>query len=120
MILSEALKAATRTFSNTTDSAEATLHFSGEEFFFEGHFPKNPIVPAVVQIDIALHLASRALGRELRLREVTRAIFKRPVGPGQELAFSISWGQAENELLRLKCNVQSAGQSVAEFSLRVS
>lgn len=119
MILSKALHAATRDYASDAASARAKLRFSGTEFFFEGHFPGDPIVPAVVQIDIALHLASRALGRELVLREVTRAIFKRPVGPGQDLDFVLSWGPADEGLTRIKCEVQSGQQSVAEFALRV-
>jgi 3-hydroxymyristoyl/3-hydroxydecanoyl-(acyl carrier protein) dehydratase len=119
MILTKVLHTATRAFEGSAASARATLQFSGTEFFFKGHFPGDPIVPAVVQIDIALHLASRALGRALLLREVTRAIFKHPVGPGQELDFEISWAPAEERLTRLKCDVHSRDQAIAEFALRV-
>ena len=38
-------------------------HVDPADPVFAGHFPGDPIVPAVVQIDIALHLASRALKR---------------------------------------------------------
>lgn len=119
MILSKVLQTATRAFESGATSAGATLRFQGSEFFFEGHFPGDPIVPAVVQIDIALHLASRALKRALALREVTRAIFKQAVGPGQDLAFAISWTPAEEKLTRLKCEVRSGEHSIAEFALRV-
>lgn len=120
MILSKALQSATHSFEATPEGARAVLRFSGAEFFFEGHFPGDPIVPAVVQIDIALHLASRALGRGLALREVTRAIFKRPVGPGVELEFRLSWSAAEENLTRVKCEVRSGEHSVAELALRVA
>ncbi len=119
MILSKVLHTATRAFEGSAASARARLQFSGTEFFFKGHFPADPIVPAVVQIDIALHLASRALGRALSLREVTRAIFKHPVGPGQDLDFEISWTPAEENLTRLRCEVRSHEQAIAEFALRV-
>ncbi len=120
MILATALQSATHSFEATPQGARATLRFSGNEFFFEGHFPGDPIVPAVVQIDIALHLASRALGRALSLREVTRAIFKRPVGPGAELEFRLSLSAADENLTRLKCEVRCGEHSVAELALRVA
>jgi len=120
VILSRALQNATQSFEATPQGARAALRFSGAEFFFAGHFPSDPIVPAVVQIDIALHLASRAFGRALALREVTRAIFKRPVGPGDELEFRLAWSAAEEHLTRVKCEVRSGQHSVAELALRVA
>jgi 3-hydroxyacyl-[acyl-carrier-protein] dehydratase len=120
MNLSAVLHSAIRAYAATPESAQATLRFSGTEFFFEGHFPGDPIVPAVVQIDVALHLASRALGRVLALREVTRAVFKRPVGPSQDLDFVLSWVPAEEGLTRLKCEVRSAQQSITEFALQIA
>ena len=120
MKLSPVLQKATLRFEAAPQGATAMLRFSGEEFFFDGHFPNDPIVPAVVQIDISLHLAARALGRALALREVTRAVFKRPVGPGQDLEFDLAWHTAEAGVTRLKCDVRCAGQSVAELSLRAA
>ena len=120
MILSKVLQIATQSFEATPQGARAALRFSGKEFFFDGHFPGDPIVPAVVQIDIALHLASRALGRAVVLREVTRAIFKRPVGPGDDLEFRLAWSSAEENLTRVKCEVRCRDQSVAELALRVA
>ncbi|MCQ3950104.1 MAG: hypothetical protein DPW14_09815 [Planctomycetes bacterium] len=118
MNLNHTLDQATVKFDAAPQAVRATLCFAGSEFFFEGHFPGDPIVPAVIQIDIALRLAGRALGRTLALREVTRAVFKQPVGPGQELNFDIELRPAEQDLTRIKCGISSGGNSIAEFALR--
>lgn len=120
MNLNQTLDQATRHFDAAPQAIRATLCFAGSEFFFEGHFPGDPIVPAVVQIDVALRLAGRALGKTLALHEVTRAVFKQPVGPGQELNFDIELKPAGQNMTRIKCGISSAGNSIAEFSLRAS
>ena len=52
---------------------------------FAGHFPGNPMLPAIVQIQTALILAEEALGRALDLVEIENAKFLLPVKPGQEI-----------------------------------
>jgi hypothetical protein len=37
---------------NWTNECEATLNISGDHPFFAGHFPQNPILPAVAVIEI--------------------------------------------------------------------
>ncbi len=120
MNLTDSLDAATRNYAATPQSVRATLNFSGREFFFEGHFPGDPVLPAMIQIDAALRLASRGFARPLALREVTRAVFKSPTGPGRDLLFDIQFAPAEQNLTRLKCSVSQAQGPVAEFTLRVA
>lgn len=120
MTLSSVLQTATLRFEAGNGAATGSLEFSGSEFFFAGHFPNDPIVPAFVQIDIALHLASRALGRPIALREVSRAVFKKPVGPKQALEYTLSWQAAEEGLTRVKCDVRCGEAAVAELALRVT
>ena len=57
--------------------------------FFEGHFPGNPILPAVCIIDISLHLLSLSYP-EISLQdiEVKRSKFMAMVHPGQEVEIS--------------------------------
>jgi len=52
---------------------------------FAGHFPGQPIVPGVVLLDHAIHLAGQWLQRPEGLWRVDSAKFFRPVGPGQVL-----------------------------------
>lgn len=41
--------------------AVGTLHLTGDEFFFKGHFPQNPIMPAVFRLEALAQVGGVAL-----------------------------------------------------------
>mgnify|MGYP001658995220 CR=1 FL=1 len=43
------------------NGAKGELHLSGEEFFFQGHFPGAPIMPAVFQLEALAQVGAVAL-----------------------------------------------------------
>ncbi len=71
-------------------SAEAIKCFRGDEPFFAGHFPGNPIVPGVLLTEGMAQTAGLAVGREgetYLLSAIRSMKFLRPVGPGEALRF---------------------------------
>ena len=98
---------------------EARLRFSGDEGFFRGHFPNGPVLPAVVQVAVAVHFAGKLLGREVRLTDVTRSKFMNPTGPGQELSLSVSCEAADEGKTRVKAMLSDGDKDIAELTLRV-
>ena len=52
---------------------------------FSGHFPENPILPGVCQIQCILVSLSKKYEKELRLKSVFRAKFLNTVSPGEEI-----------------------------------
>ena len=52
---------------------------------FAGHFPGNPIVPAVYTLELALRCAQSKTGTQGTLRRIDRAKFNRPVVPGMQI-----------------------------------
>ena len=62
----------------------AVVCFSDE--VCEGHFPGNPLVPAVVLIEAVRCAAERAAGKELAIARIVDAKFLAQVLPGQEFA----------------------------------
>lgn len=57
-------------------------YFVGADFpAFEGHFPSQPILPAVVQIQFALDALNRLYQTGFVLKTVSKAKFSRPVPP---------------------------------------
>ena len=52
---------------------------------FEGHFPGNPILPAVVQMLAAQVLIEQSVARPLVLRRVVNAKFRQQIRPEEEV-----------------------------------
>lgn len=73
------------------DDKSATIDFAVPEGFlyFDGHFPGNPIVPAVAQIGWATTAIEALLGREIGEYRLSRFKFIRPIRPLDELRASL-------------------------------
>lgn len=75
---------------NGTQTAHAKKTFTGEEWFFDGHFPGNPVVPGVIQCEILAQTVCVLLeptGREVTpyftgMKDVR---WRSPVRPGDTL-----------------------------------
>ncbi|MDR0952883.1 MAG: hypothetical protein LBM71_01650 [Elusimicrobiota bacterium] len=48
---------------------------------FEGHFPGYPLLPAVVQIELALFTISARQNKKVKLKSVKKAKFSAPIFP---------------------------------------
>lgn len=70
------------------DEAHGYLTITGDEFFLQGHFPGNPIVPGVIQCEIlaqsicALLTDEMGEGKMCMYTGLDNVRFKNPVVPG--------------------------------------
>ena len=69
---------------------EADLVFDPDAAYFQGHFPGFPLLPGVVQLGVAHHLAERLLGREIILKTVKKMKFSGVVGPAEVIHLSLT------------------------------
>ena len=83
------------------DSIRGTCRFSGDEFFYQGHFPGNPVTPGVILIEAMAQAGVVGLGiylmmqqglTEKEIRERTQlfavaeqVVFRSIVRPGDKL-----------------------------------
>jgi len=71
--------------------AHAKYHVRGDEFFLDGHFPGNPIVPGVIQCEmlaqsVCVLLADRMEeGKTPMYTGLNKVRFKSPVRPGDTI-----------------------------------
>ncbi len=63
------------------DFAILTLNLEPELFHFQGHFPNNPILPGVSQLDLAVQFATSYLNITASVREVTKLKFRSLLRP---------------------------------------
>ena len=83
--------------------AHGKYHARGDEWFFDGHFPGNPVMPGVVQCEIVAQascmLFQEALKEKIALYAgIDKVRFRRMVRPGDTL-------ELRSELIRQKLNV---------------
>ena len=74
-----------------------TLVLDPELLAFQGHFPGNPILPGVVQVDWAIRLGLRAFGPLGGFQGITHLKFMDLIRPGEtvELRLSLDPGRAK-------------------------
>jgi len=76
---------------------ESFRTFYEDEYFFEGHFPNNPIVPGVVIVEAMAQTAgvvvseslSKAENKTVLFMSISKAKFRKPVYPKYKIRFYV-------------------------------
>lgn len=86
--------------SRTTHESHAELMLRADEtlFWFRGHFPKQPLLPGIAQLDWALRYGMEILAPQWRFSAVENIKFQRPVLPGNTLRLTLSWREEKRHL----------------------
>lgn len=84
-------------------SAHGRYTARGDEWFFDGHFPGNPVMPGVVQCEIiaqasCMLFADELAGKTAYYAGIDKVRFRRMVRPGDTL-------ETTSTLMRQKLNV---------------
>ena len=89
--------------SNDDATMQFTIHINKDHKIFEGHFPNNPITPAVVLLQILKNCLEQQTDSKLRIQSTSNIKFLNPVNPGlrQQLVYSVQL-QNEGEFLKAK------------------
>ena len=97
------------------------VYFIAENFpAFEGHFPNNPLLPAVCQMGLCADAASRQTGKRLEVKSVLRAKFMRPILPRTKLHLTLTSRADGKTLCELTdpVNGQKFSQMILSFKER--
>lgn len=96
------------------------------EPIFEGHFPTQPVMPGVLQIEALAQLAAwlvlRDIGKEGELgyfRSISKATFRRAVIPGDQLRLEIEVAQLRSRLARIEGRVYVGDELATEAELSI-
>ena len=102
----------------------ATKAVSGNEAFFQGHFPGKPLMPGVLQLEAMAQLAGVLLLRKLEhtgklavLWSIDKVKLRAPVEPGDQLRIEVETVRMKGELAQVKGKGIVAGRTVCEATL---
>jgi 3-hydroxymyristoyl/3-hydroxydecanoyl-(acyl carrier protein) dehydratase len=87
-----------------------TLAMDEDLLAFRGHFPGNPILPGVVQVDWAIRFGTEAFGDLGGFRGIDHLKFQGLVRPGEVLELRLGFDPGQGRL-RFKYQAGSSGKS---------
>jgi 3-hydroxyacyl-[acyl-carrier-protein] dehydratase len=103
--------------------------YVGDEVFFAGHFPGDPVVPGVILVESMAQSCrvwlNRLLGRKVDgfIASIERAKFTRPVRPGDTVMIEakplshLSHEATSSRFCRFSCVSRCDGEEVAKVSI---
>jgi len=86
---------------------------------FKGHFPGNPILPAIVQIRAVVSIAEEEGGKALRLVAVRSAKFLAPIRPDEDVWIRYR-RRVDSGMDLCDATLSVAGKTVAAFQLELA
>ena len=109
-------------------SASGRRDLRADDFFFDGHFPGEPIVPAVILVEMIAQVGGLAVGAPadpaagalpLRLRVAALGPFKfhRAAAPGARLVVDVRVAGRLGGLYKIEGEVTADGRQVAVGSV---
>jgi len=98
---------------------ERVFVFKEDFVGFRGHFPGNPILPAVVEVLTAVVLLEEWKGRNITLKSVENAKFKSPVKPGDAVEVRCVEKEHGPAGSVVSATIESNGKKTASMLLEV-
>lgn len=94
------------------------------ELFFQGHFPDNPVMPGVLQLEAMAQVAGVLLnsrdgqeGKVAFFMSINNAKFRRPVIPGDQLRMEVTVERMRSRMASVKAKGFVDGELVSEADL---
>ena len=104
--------------------------FREDEYFFNGHFPNNPIVPGVIIIEAMAQTAGVVVSFKLKeyteksvlFMSVNKAKFRKPILPNVKVSFEVKFVNSVKDVYKFKgiCFKEGIKVSEAEFSAMIT
>jgi 3-hydroxyacyl-[acyl-carrier-protein] dehydratase len=105
-------------FQSIETNIEATITFNEKHPVFAGHFPGNPIVPGVVQVQIIKELMERKTGNKLVLIQGKNIKFLSIISPVENpmVEVRIEFNSNNENLIPAQATIRSGDSTFMKFS----
>ena len=107
--------------------ARTTRVAHADDWYFDGHFPNDPVVPAIALVELLAQTGGLAVAREanqqpksLRLAALTDFKFPASAGPGARLDATADVVGRMGSLIKISGTVTADGRLVASGSLTLA
>lgn len=94
------------------------FRFAATDPLFAGHFPKQPLLPGVFQLEMARLGAEWLLGRRLSVREICKAKFLRPIIPAELVRMNLKLSEDDSGI-GARASFSVGGQAAGETILKL-
>jgi len=101
---------------NEDGSTTFEFRFPPNTPMFAGHFPGHPLLPGIVQLEMARLSAESVLNRPLAVRAVSKAKFLRPILPEQLVRLTLKLLD-QGGTIQVRATLMVEGQRVGEAIL---
>jgi len=108
----------------------ASRVFNDDEYFFQGHFPGNPIVPGVIIVEALAQTAGVIVSESLTeydkksvlFMSVNKAKFRKPVIPNDKIIFEVNFINSVKNVYKFFgiASKENTKVSEAEFSAMIT
>ena len=113
------------TITEPDKSAVGIKSVSGNEPFFQGHFPGHPIMPGVLIIEAMAQVGGMLLmgsvpdpeSKVVYFTSLNNVKWRRPVKPGDQLRFELEVVQIRGRICRMNGVAKVDGELVAEAEM---
>lgn len=107
------------------DHIHTQLHLTGNEDFFKGHFPGNPIMPGVLMCEACFQTAAALLSQEGEnglgvVTKIEQTKFKNMARPGDILDIKVERIETLANASYMKAHIQVAGKTIMQTKFTVA
>lgn len=99
------------------DSCRASFLFKPDFIGFGGHFPDNPVLPAVVQFSLALFLARQIRGKDLEPIRVKKAKFSSVLAADMPTRVCVTVENDADPDLTVVCRISGPEETASSFKM---
>lgn len=84
----------------------AVFRFKKELYLFKGHFPGNPILPGIFQIEMVKYSLEKSFDICLSIKSVKKTKFSNLIHPGKAICLDIMVDKEKNSRFNVKATLR--------------